>query len=864
MNRSIKLLMLNDNIVRKLEEHHIYQVNHLINLDLENQGFTKEEAKAIFDAFEQYKKEELKKELRGRVSYFPPEYLNGKYSFGGLGLSLRAFNALSNSKISRVTELVSLIVNFEIYEIDNLGAKSVTQIMEKVKSIVEAEKLAATLTIYQNQHPYDNIIVQEMGFSDIMTAKLSELGFTSLGKLRKAYLSGKLGEAFNYKTLKTIIEMIAEYFSTLPDDEFYFFRLYLVENRLGRTTWGEIQKMAETDQALNLSDLRERMKTSQNLIMNEEEVRLPYFQEKIKSSHLKPESEAIMLARFSGMTLQAVANRYDKTRERIRQIVRDRLPQVSLFLEKALVKEYNKFIWHPEVFKKTYDIDELSFNVVRYLGNKFSFEEKAEFPEAYIKSLFDQNLVKPFPMSEFHALLPKLFLPKITIYGDTVDLMTRRQFLEYVIFHFIPKKGVHKSKIIVKANQVAMDNGLDYRFDKYMDIVTNTIQGLRYVRYYDYSLITEAAIQKLRGILREVDSVYSGTYFYRKHLDFMKTIDVRDGYELHFLLRRYFGKSKEFEGVIDFNRQPMLGIVGKLYSDVIVEHWKKLDGPIDIDKFINDLIYNYGYHSGTLINIINNTLGDYISLRVLYNQKPRLSSEVQKRIKNLLVDDFYELGELGRILERNGIKESDYQYFSNFWLKSMGYKTHDINYVIKEHFTSLKKLFYDKVLAEDIYHVTAKDHQMRETTLILFIETLREQYLAFPVKDEQLITMKYLETKGVTEKSLRDFVAALEAYLPKQTFFTYESLLRENYQKASPALKAIDKYHFDREMIVDLIRNVPGIKKTTKGDLFRIAKEPTIINEFVEELDKKLHFQNAEAMRVYVMENYGLNVKKFY
>jgi hypothetical protein len=449
------------------------------------------------------------------------------------------------------------------------------------------------------------------------------------------------------------------------------------------------------------------------------------------------------------------------------------------------------------------------------------------------------------------------------VYGKSYPQMTRREFLEFVIANFIPKKGLHKFKIIQKANQVALDNSLDYHYDKFVDIVTNSIQGLRYVRYYDYSLITEGAKQALKSILDKIDAVYSCTFFYRHHQELMRLIDIHDGYELHFLLRRLFDSDEYYQKRIDFNRQPMIGPVGMSFSDVVINYWKTLKEPVDIDWFINKLIDNYGYHPGTLINIINLALGDYICLRILYVQKPQLAKNISEKINGLLVDDFYELNELRVHFSNHGINLSDYQYFSNFWLHDFGYKTHDVNYIIRLKYSSLKELFFEKVLKHDVYEITAKDRKMRETTLILFLETLRSSFLMFPIRYEKLISMRYFESLGVSEQSLRDYVQALTKYLTPETFFSYESLVKQKYYLKSPALKKVEDYHLEREIMIDLIRNVAGVKKTTKGDLFRISQKTTIINELLEELQAKLQFADIEHLQTYVFENYGINIKKF-
>ncbi len=863
MKRSIKLLQLNHELVLKLENQHIYQVSQLSTFDFEKGGFSKVEEKVIVDAFETYKQEELTKELRGRENYFSLEYLNDKYSFEKLGLSLRAFNALLKNNIDTVAKIIEAIIHFEIYEIDYLGATSAHQVLQITRNIIKVEELEQKLPLFLDKHRYDDVSLEELGLFKQMVAKLEHLGYTSLGKLRIGYLDGSLGNLFNYKTMQSFTNKLLEYFSFTSNNHFEFFKQYLIENRFGFISWDEIKTIIGTQEEQHLENLKSRLQHCNDLIVSDQGIRLPLLMEKFQFVDIKKESEAILIARFQGETLQSVANEFHKTRERIRQIVRDRLAKIDIFLEQALVKEYNRFIWHPEVFKRVYGINDFSLNVVKYLGNKYPFNAKYEFPEEYILFLFSNNLVEEFSLLDFKLHFPRLFVPKIQIYGKEYDSMTRRQFLEFVIQNFIPKKGMHKSKIIQKANQVALENHLDYKYDKYVDIVSNTIQGLRNVRYYDYSFITPKVISRLAEIIKQVDTVYSCTYFFKKQIEFLRTIDVHDGYELHFLLRRLFANDEKYKDKIDFNRQPMIGPVGISFSSVVVNFWKQQKEVVELDWFINELIHRYGYHVGTLTNIINSSLGDYICFRKVYRNKPAILPKVFAKMKQIMVDDFYELNELITILEKNEIKLSDYQYFSNFWLEELGFKTHDINYIIKKKYFSLKDLFFERVLKHDVYELTIKDRSIKDTTLILFIETLRSSYQMFPIRYEKLISMRYFEAKGITEQSFRDYVAALENYLPPNTYFSYESLLKENYFLANSALKKVEDYHLDYEIMVDLIRNVKGVKKTTKGDLFRISNESTIINNFLDELQNTHHFKTLEALKAFVWENYKISIKNY-
>jgi len=861
MKKSIRLLDLPFDLIKEIESYNIFTI-HDLSFNLNNFVLDSDKVMQIRDAIDKFKYQEMKYELEGYRAPNDYSFIDKKYTLDDLNLSLRSMNALNNANITTVSKLFNAIENMDIYHLENLGTKSLIQVLESVYEIIKNENLEEVIPIYNNKNNIDDVLVDHMDFTKSALESLYRLGLTTLGSIRQAYLNGKLSEMFNYKTLSVIISKFKNFFNIDFDKNYYFFKLYLIEDKYGLITFEDFEKLLKQfNIRANSESLINKLKTRNDLVVENNYIRLPYFIEKLKQAHFKKESEEIILDRFSGKTLQGVADRFNKTRERIRQIVRDRMAQISLFYEEAFVKEYNKYVWHKEVFKRIFKLNEVSYNVVKYLGVKHPFEEEYEFPEDYILELMQQGKIESFNIDEFKRSLPDVFPQRLEIYGKVVEKLTKREFLEYVIEHFIPRDGMHKFDIIKVANKVASDNNLDYYYDKYIDIVTNTIQGLQNVRYYDYSQIDEEAIASFRKILYEVDSVYSCTYFYLKYPELMKKYDIRDGYELHFLLRRYFDEDPEITQFVDFNRQPMLARKGLTFSEFVYAEWKNLKEITDVDDFADDLVVRYGFHRGTLINVINSTLGDFISLRKIYPYEAKLDPLVKDKVKEILKDDFYEISELEKIFEYNGISKDQYQYFSNTWLKELGYKTHDVNYIIKCEFESLKEVFYNHVLNENIYKITKKDHMMRETTLILFIDSLREEYLAFPLKNGKLVTMKHLEEMGVKKEDILKYVEELGKYLKPEEYFTYYSLKKNNYENAHPIFKKMEEYKLDTSLMISFIRNVPGVKKTTKGNLFRISNKPTTIKEFLEHLMETHKFTTLKELRKFIRENYGFSIR---
>ncbi|MGD9887390.1 MAG: hypothetical protein AB7T03_05480, partial [Bacilli bacterium] len=115
----------------------------------------------------------------------------------------------------------------------------------------------------------------------------------------------------------------------------------------------------------------------------------------------------------------------------------------------------------------------------------------------------------------------------------------------------------------------------------------------------------------------------------------------------------------------------------------------------------------------------------------------------------------------------------------------------------------------------------------------------------------------------VSEQSLRDYVEALTGFLQKEQYFTYESLVNEQFYLHSPIFQTVENYHLERDIMIELIRNVKGMKKTTKGDLFRISSKPPIIQHFLNYLQDQHRFSDFEQLRDFAFNHYGMVVKKY-
>ena len=137
MNKSIRILKLPLQLIKQIEDQGVYRIFELININLDELGLSTVDTITLRNNLEEYKSNELQKELIGVKKIDKYQNLNEKYSLEDLDLSLRSYNALTNANIHTISELIYAIENMEIYNVENLGTKSIIQVMERNHDIIK-------------------------------------------------------------------------------------------------------------------------------------------------------------------------------------------------------------------------------------------------------------------------------------------------------------------------------------------------------------------------------------------------------------------------------------------------------------------------------------------------------------------------------------------------------------------------------------------------------------------------------------------------------------------------------------------------------------------------------------------------------
>ncbi|MDK2819451.1 MAG: hypothetical protein KFW07_01300, partial [Mycoplasmataceae bacterium] len=156
-------------------------------------------------------------------------------------------------------------------------------------------------------------------------------------------------------------------------------------------------------------------------------------------------------------------------------------------------------------------------------------------------------------------------------------------------------------------------------------------------RYYDYSLIDKDILNNIENILLNYKGLYSSQYFFDNHTFFKKDLDIRNHYELHNLIKKYFSCFEE-SGIF-IKRMPniLIGYKNKkdFYKQLIFDF-----APIKENDFYTILNSEYGNEISSLRSNLPLLLSKYnVNDEYIVNFTPLTDTQVKDIIQKMLKDN---------------------------------------------------------------------------------------------------------------------------------------------------------------------------------------------------------------------------------
>ena len=651
-----------------------------------------------------------------------------------LGLSNRPINRLLNKGLEKLSDII-FMTKSELQKFPSMGTASVEEIMSKINDYLSANesRLMAVCT------GDEAALVNDEAIRDLILKQYQEIGFggLSFNEMKERL---PLPESITDERLKKIIGGLL----ASGDLEYVDFRCYRIYGRFA-------------DCLEHCAGISER-------------------------------SRDFIRKRLRGRTLEEIAQEYDLTRERVRQIVKRDAQKVSDWYTMStgmtlFDEDYYRYFYSTYAFEKKDAIE--WFGMTADIYNYFSMMDVKGGTKDLQSALEDHK-----GLDAGLRLKIKNYLNRNKIYVDGIWVEKHRSDLEELVVRKFCQNDVSFNDFARIYNEFLEEEEIPFDEDIYYTEAVyrsrkNHLSDARYllwkqneqIRYYDIEGRDFAELLDALNLESYENIELSTLRFVEEQPEILAKYDIRDQYELHNLLRKIVPEGSYHD--FHCGRMPEIKF-GTFDRDEAILDILIDNAPISAAELCTLIHDEYGYDPMVIqANYLQNFAEYYHQGTYTIDQKA-MPPERKAVLQAELTEDFYYIDEVRKTYRRL-FTDADMEEINPYNLKLMGFIVLS-RYVVQNH-ASLEAFCEDILTREDIIDITP--YRKRFVYMQMFSQKLMElkrnlQIIEF--EPNQIINFRKLERSGVSREMIQDFCDAVYDFVGEGAYFSARSLKQDGFE----------------------------------------------------------------------------------
>lgn len=639
-----------------------------------------------------------------------------------MGLSVRAVNAFMRANIFSFFDALS-INPYNLSSIRNIGVKSINEIKSRMEYYLsKLQPIVAAYCCGDEDAMYSDDYIEET-----VIACFKDMGFNGISyrQIRETFPED-IDEA---RIKKCIGRLIAN-----KKLEYVDFRLYRV---------------------------------------------YPSLNAALEKSNLYEEDKDIIYKRLSGMTLEAIAQEYDLTRERIRQKFEKKIRKLRAELQ-------------IKCGSPVFDEDYYAYLYSNYEGDRELWNDFLGVPPNTISYLYNTQVkgkksIRGALSDPNIDLVLKLkiqnYLNRNKILLDGTLIERNQKDLEDFVLSKIATDELTFDEFKDKYNEFLKANNVDDKSLYYTDDMSkyrsgrlsNSMfslwkQGER-LRYYDISAQDYTQLLEELNLESFKNTEISTLKLFNDHSEIMQKYDIRDHYELHNLLKKIVDKNNYND--IQINKQPMIRF-GEFDREKAIFEIISAFSPITLENLTDYVYSEYGYDRATAQATYFQPFRDLLHNGIYSVEFKQVPADRIEALKSYLPNEFYYISEIKEIYGKI-FKDADTEEINHRSLKALGYKVFN-NYVLKSY-SHAAEYFRDELMKNDIFSL--KDFNTAYGNLGSYqtaLYDLRKNYDIMLFAKDQYINFRRLEKFGILKGDIKDYCQRVYDDAENDEYLTAHSL----------------------------------------------------------------------------------------
>lgn len=550
----------------------------------------------------------------------------------------------------------------------------------------------------------------------------------------------------------------------------------------------------------------------------------------------------VLIRRIQNETLQEIADDLNVTRQAIALREKVALKSIPLTEEEILYGSFfESFICSKELFCKLYSVNDQIYNFLTIRlrkGNKDILDNLIDYPFT--------NQQKKIILNHFNGIIN---------HKNELKSLNKIVVFEDVLFYY-GKNSTNDSKIFSKFNEHILKNNYDLDLFEESSPLRGLSERCQYAlrdrgnnyRYYDFEQLNEDEIVQLKELLNLSPGIYNMKKIYNGHIDFMKSIDIRNENELHNLYKSFIPIPNVF-----YNRMPEFAI-GNIEKNEFLRHLFHEQSPIQIDDFVSYVNENYGLKKTSLKSHIQMFLSEYVSndfIRVNYEE---LSEEEIKYLKMLITEEIHTVEEISELGNQKFSNFHD-KFLNNMILKKLGYSIRG-EFILSNSYGRVERYFVNNVLKND-YFINERLPINRTQIFWKVIYDLEKNLDLLKVEKDMYITASKLEKSGVPKKLIIDFQNKVMDFVSDLEYFSISSLRKKGFTHELFDF-GFESIFYDRILWADIrIKTIT----LTAGYLFIVQEKDVSLVDFLEWLIYEFEMIDGFELMDYIKGLYNVQIE---
>ncbi len=758
-------------------------------------------------------------------------------------LTTRLINILLENNIN----LYNVYLNGDI-EISDLGLSNYNKIkiMNAIETIIKTKrfKLEIDDLLFFGINPATIIKLKENNISFSMLGSLSEENLTSNYNLKKLE-SGKVLGIYHY-----ILQHMEDNFKILDTYKIlYEYLIYYTSNGKKSVSIFSLKQNMTNNNYYPIENFQKDLsKLTQKELIQTDSFGITMKKTKlieILNSKCDGRDLEIVKERLNGATFEATGNKYDVTRERIRQIFEKNMEKVyKEKIEEDKYKEiFEEYNWDEKYFVEIFSEEPSTFYYLKYKfksgqkdliqileDNRFSTNQKRIYKSINTK-LFDKNGELKVTFDKFIVILAKKYAE-------------RAIKIDRFYFYYNKERKMKPSFNLPNLNI----RSFEARISRSDYIV---FLDKRKMRYYNLNEITPAIQVKFNKIMLSLeDGFYSTKIILKNNKEFVERLQIKNEFELHNLLRRKI--------IIEDKRYKLIKMPSFLigydsvtcfYNDIIEEY-----SPIEVKKLAKKISNKYGLNKETAYSYISANYASEIHNEIINIEISKNKSKYTKVFKQVLKKEIYSTKELDENLKENNIKKASSEIHKEIFKKA-GY-TYRGNYIIKNKYSSINGYLNNKSKKSAILKFSEDLIEISAIQITLDQYCKKHKLFKIDAKGKVYITIKKLNEAGLTMKKIKTLIMDLKENFMDADYFSINNIYREI------DVEAFDKLGFDEEFFENFISSIDGIRvlRINNNKLFKFSKKNLTRKTFMDDMINKYSSINIGELQNEIYNKYQIEI----